>query len=684
MNKIILLFSTLFLLSMTQILNAQCTNSVTDTYCYDSDQTQTLIGEYCPNAGETMEILFVQFDMETNFDFIEVFEGTAGSGTGGTLLGTFDDANPGLIVASAADLCISVYVTSDNSVSCQTSIGPITIQACPQPSPTCTTCADPSCPIEDIIGTAEANLPNGYPAGTTPIFPPLTQAGETATVCANVSVPAGVGGSIGLDAFLSVIDAGEDNSIGFTPAFQLYDNTCTPIAPNGSSPMFNLPTYDIGGAVVAGGDYVACVTYTIDGTGPGDEATAIQFAVWGETYTAATCGVDTDPFGFCYEDDFTDQVVLEICPQTAGEILELTIDAGTVEPQLDGITCWDELAVYSGAAGSGTSGTDVTPNGGGIINIIGGACGDFAGQTITAANAGDCIIFVMNSDGSNNCVDVATETAFSISCPAPLVCDDTYDYTTAASACHGTPIDFLLEPGCDISLNQEDLTGTPGGPAPNTVEHLDFDWYFYFDGTTAEAPAAYNPFAAGGNAGGFDTNFPISDANLTNIGGTGPAYGTPTCSDFQDAAGWTNEGCAPYTVTYFMIPWDIDRDSDNDNTFGEYNDTPSACPYLRYDVVIYPDALTTNVVDDGTTCSTPSIELLSADGTVCATQTKAAACADDNDSFDYDFASDVPWFGNEPATCTQNVTLSGTINCSNCGGCNATHGGASNLSISGN
>ena len=81
-------------------------------------------------------------------------------------------------------------------------------------------------------------------------------------------------------------------------------------------------------------------------------------------------------------------------------------------------------------------------------------------------------------------------------------------------------------------------------------------------------------------------------------------------------------------------------------------------------VNVFPNAFTTAITDDGSTCGTPSIDLIAADGaTVCETIT-GMACVLDGDATAYDFATSTALTG-FPAACIP-AGLSGTLTCSGC------------------
>lgn len=107
------------------------------------------------------------------------------------------------------------------------------------------------------------------------------------------------------------------------------------------------------------------------------------FIFSGFTSLQAQCGPSAD-FSYCYTDNATDLVELEIC---LTDIIEATICRGSYEG------FWDSLTVYEGPAGSATNG-----------NIVFGPIdGDFSGTILNTTTPGNCLIFVTNSDGSNSC-----------------------------------------------------------------------------------------------------------------------------------------------------------------------------------------------------------------------------------------------------------------------------------------
>ncbi len=90
------------------------------SYCYDSNLTDEVAFEICPDAGQIAGALFCGGSFEDTYDFLTVYEGAAGSGTAGAIvLGPIDGELSGTsIEGTAADNCLIFVINSDSSVSC--------------------------------------------------------------------------------------------------------------------------------------------------------------------------------------------------------------------------------------------------------------------------------------------------------------------------------------------------------------------------------------------------------------------------------------------------------------------------------------------------------------------------------------------------------------------------------------
>jgi len=112
--------------------------------------------------------------------------------------------------------------------------------------------------------------------------------------------------------------------------------------------------------------------------------------------------------------------------------------------------------------------------------------------------------------------------------------------------------------------------------------------------------------------------------------------------------------CDPVTVSVFAIAFDR-------FLFVQ----PTDIDAIEMPVTIYPTGLTTNIVDDGSTCGTPIVELLAADGSVCETET-GGYCQTEGETYTTDFAATVTGatFANAPAACGLPADV--TVTCSSC------------------
>jgi len=175
--------------------------------------------------------------------------------------------------------------------------------------------------------------------------------------------------------------------------------------------------------------------------------------------------------------------------------------------------------------------------------------------------------------------------------------------------------------------------------------------------TPNEAPPGttfYDVFDATDNFILYDGNFQDCDMfvnpNPTVLTTTLAVFGEPVV----DLTAIATTDCSPVTVSIFIAPFDR-------TNFIQ----PPDIDVIEIPVTLYPTGITTNVVDDGSTCGTPSVELVAEDGTVCET-VSGAACAADGDSFTADFAA-TPTGGllaGAPDACALPEV---TVTCAGCG-----------------
>lgn len=106
-----------------------------------------------------------------------------------------------------------------------------------------------------------------------------------------------------------------------------------------------------------------------------------------EVFLGTACPVLTYDASYCYGSGETDVIAFELCC-AADEVVSAEICSGDYE------SGFDDLTIYEGPAGSGTGGTIVA----------GPLDGDLVGTIATSMTAGNCLIFVSNTDGSVSCV----------------------------------------------------------------------------------------------------------------------------------------------------------------------------------------------------------------------------------------------------------------------------------------
>jgi len=225
---------------------------------------------------------------------------------------------------------------------------------------------------------------------------------------------------------------------------------------------------------------------------------------------------------------------------------------------------------------------------GGFYDVDGDGAITFADACMTdqLSPTADCTNgAVLNYDFS--ALDVGTcsgDLSGTLTCDCPVSgCASVYNYTGPTDVCNGDAIDFTINEGCSISPNLIDFGGGTGvGPS------LDLDLYIY-------APAGVPGMAPGGITvipadidGGATGNPDIAYIGTASDGGAGPGGG---CGDLNFAAGqFLNATCAPITVSFFVVPFSYDYDTDGDGTFGAYlsDANTEGCPKLQFDVVINP------------------------------------------------------------------------------------------------
>ena len=143
--------------------------------------------------------------------------------------------------------------------------------------------------------------------------------------------------------------------------------------------------------------------------------------------------------GVCYTNSTVTAIQVDICPDDNTMAVSISFTAGEVENN------YDELEIYEGASGSGTSGTQIYSGY--------GTGGDLSGLVVDGITSGACLSVYIDADFSNNCNDNGYDTPiFDASCysPPPPNCDANLTSTTT---------DFPI----DGTITWSSATGAPTG-----------------------------------------------------------------------------------------------------------------------------------------------------------------------------------------------------------------------------
>lgn len=211
----------------------------------------------------------------------------------------------------------------------------------------------------------------------------------------------------------------------------------------------------------------------------------------------AQCGTSVNT-GVCYNSTDGQQLLsADVCPDNPTDIVTITFTAGSIE------TCCDEVQVFSGAAGSGTGGTNIYDQSQGS--------GDLTGLVVAGTVAGECLSIYINADGSVDCgTEGGVAAAFDISCstpppPPPPAPSGGETCADVAPLCSGSPIVFDGTGGAtDVGVAEPtiDLGCLGSGPRPSWF-YVEVETSGNFDLNLDPVPAAsvdydfalYGPFA---------------------------------------------------------------------------------------------------------------------------------------------------------------------------------------------
>ncbi|MCH2081171.1 MAG: T9SS type A sorting domain-containing protein [Saprospiraceae bacterium] len=391
--------------SFLTTVNAQCGAGQTyNNYCYGRGETNHVAFEFCPSAGMIAQSNIIQGNFVIPPNTLTVYQGTSGSGITGTVVfgPATADVSGNTITATVADACL-IFVTNTllrQTLTCNDGfVGASELRVCSQSNSDPSTAtlilsADEFCetdgpqtiggglPIGGVYsGTGVTDNGNGTTftfepsiagAGTTSIT--YTQAGNVATDVITV-----VGSNVASFTALAdlCMDAGIQSGLGGgTPTGGVYSGLGVTDDGNGMTYSFNPAIAGLG---------ITDITYTLNT----DCTPATTDQV--EILPACGCPAMQSNFFYCFGNNETDIVTFEVCP-SAGMAAQATITGGTLGTFVsDG----DVLNVYSGASGSGSSGT-----------LIGNALnGDLSGNILSSGIADDCLIFIVSTGPVGSCQD---------------------------------------------------------------------------------------------------------------------------------------------------------------------------------------------------------------------------------------------------------------------------------------
>lgn len=137
-------------------------------------------------------------------------------------------------------------------------------------------------------------------------------------------------------------------------------------------------------------------------------------------------------------------------------------------------------------------------------------------------------------------------------------------------------------------VKKEDICGDPNG-GPSTIlfinnavpcnpgnGNLDLHVYYFINPGPAQAPSIYDPL----QGVPYVTTTPLPNSFLTYLGSINAPDLCATGYFFTHSF-INSVACSGSNVTFFLIPWDRDLDSDGDGVFGEYNQVGSTCAIAR-------------------------------------------------------------------------------------------------------
>lgn len=548
------LFQTLAVLGLFLLpasMNAQCgTGETFHTYCYTFGEVNTVAFEVCPSAGMIAEADITQGTFDPFFpNTLTVYQGASGSGTGGTIvfgptggtpMGTFNDVSGNTITGTVADECL-IFVINTVAVpgfDCATGSF-LAVEACGR--------SLPATSVSLVLSTDEVCINGGVIAGITGGSPPggtYSGLGVTDNGGSFSFDPAAAGVGVGLETvtYTNGGTATDDINVLAAPSFTAPADICINAAPvtlTGGSPAGG--TYS--GPGVVGNTFnpglagigVHPLSYTTDCGTVTDNIEVLDCGCPGGTTT----------YFYCYDNFEANNVAFEVCP-TAGMAAQGTIVQGSFE------VGFDNLTVYEGTTGSGTSGT----------LLFGPDNGDLTGNVISGSVADNCLIFVVNSDNIFSCADgdqtglqvcgesIAAGTVVNFVATIQTVCIEDGTQTIGG----GTPIGGMYSgDGVTDDENGETFTFDPvaAGAGPITVTYEN-------GGSATDDINVIDLMVAMGDPGMTfcPDDGPQFLSNLGTPAGAGGMYSGDGVTDFGDGVNFlfnpmgAGEGTHPVTYSY--------------------------------------------------------------------------------------------------------------------------------------
>ena len=422
---------------------AQCGVGETQyTFCHNANAgSPTIAFEICPSAGEIATADITQGGFVFPGNTLTIYEGASGSGASGTpVLGPTTSGNfAGTMVSSTVpDLClIFVFNFIPGTPDCATSGFDPQFEVCggseaPPSTATLTLTADEFC-----SNAGSQTLGGGLPIGGAYSGMGVTDDNNGTTFTFD---PSGLSGTITITYTESGSMATDDIMVTAAGA-TTFDASLTTRCIDEGSLVLAGNVSPVGGTFSGPGvtDNNDGINFTFDPalagigmhtityTGPAPCNDVVTDMI--EVTAACTCPGGEVSYFHCQGNSESNLVAFEVCPSAAGMAVQATINSGTYNVFFaDG----DQLDVYSGASGSGTTGTLVS----------GALTGDLFGTVIMGSIADDCLIFVSNTGPTGSCQD-GLETALSV-CGIDIA-----------------PSVSFLDPGdfCETDLPQSGLTG---------------------------------------------------------------------------------------------------------------------------------------------------------------------------------------------------------------------------------